>query len=173
MRKYIFLFAVISFINMFGKMDSTYVYSKHEVSLVANTVSLIDIANGMFAHRESNPSSVSKSHYPINIHGRYMYNINSHIAVGALVGYDGYIDSYLYTNVTFRAYWFYKKHFGMYSFIGAGPAVVWRDKSCRVVLSPDLVPVGVDFGGIRLRGFMELCGIGSIGVFSGGVKYSF
>lgn len=64
---------------------------------MVNTVSLFDIANGMFAHRESNTS-----HYPICIHGRYMFNINRHIAVGALVGYDGYIDSYLYTNVTCR-----------------------------------------------------------------------
>lgn len=170
------LFAFFTFCIVFAKTDSTYVSTKHEVSFVANSISLIDIGLSLGRHDdESNTSSAYESHYPINLQGRYMYNINRHIAIGALVGFDNCDDMpyCIYTNMAFRAYWFNKKHIGMYSLIGVGPAFIWGDKSKGVALSPNIIPVGVEYGGVRLRGFLELGGAGNVGIFAGGVKYSF
>lgn len=90
-----------------------------------------------------------------------------------------------------RYYWLNGEHFGLYSKLGLGleaksKKIVLKDDfqkrqnvkdedlegETKAGLAVDVTPVGVDFGGKRLRGFVET-NIGNAFTLTGGVKYSF
>lgn len=76
----------------------------------------------------------------------------------------------------FKIGWFNTKYFGMYSKIGLG---VWilnqKDKiktdvnSTQISLAAHVCPVGMDFGGKYVRGFVEV-GAGWQGILTGGLR---
>lgn len=163
------LFGLVPFCG-FCKCDSTFVMPRHELVLTVNNSSLYDIAGAAGGGMYDSP------HPLFNIQGRYMCNLNRHIALGTMVGdgrHIGSSENCIYTNVTFRAYWFNKPHFGMYSLVGVGPAFRWDRNSFKLDGSFNLVPVGMEFGWTHIRGFVELAGIGNVGVLAGGLKCNF
>ena len=72
-----------------------------------------------------------------------------------------------------KAYWFDNPHFGMYSKVGAGCALVPDEAgSTSLSFAAQLSPVCMDFGGDSFRGFLEL-GVGMQGIFSLGIRKRF
>ena len=59
-----------------------------------------------------------------------------------------------------------------YSKVGAGTLVGIEDKVEAVPMF-NISPVGIEFGNKKWRGFTELLPMGTLGVFNGGIKYSF
>lgn len=70
-----------------------------------------------------------------------------------------------------KAYWFNNPHFGMYSKLGAGCAIL-LDDTPGVTFAAQLSPVCMDFGGDACRGYLEL-GAGMQGIVTLGIKKIF
>lgn len=80
--------------------------------------------------------------------------------------------------------WFNRNHFGMYSKLAAGCALIFNSERTPegAKVTPEDVfdatfsfqvnPIGMEFGGTNVRGFMEL-GWGMQGLIMGGIKYAF
>lgn len=141
----------------------------------------------------------SASYSPFNLHTQYMYNISKHFSVGACFSYSAYKYKYyahihdgnscmqgekigessyypMFTfGVTVRAYWFYKKHFAMYSKYGITLSYKNEKSNRGVLFCPyNLSLVGLEFGGKKLRGYCEpLCLISMWPAIHAGVKYLF
>ena len=73
-----------------------------------------------------------------------------------------------------RAFWFNNPHFAMYSKLALGGAcwVGASEEGTQFSFAAQLSPVCMDFGGDRVRGFLEL-GYGMQGVVSLGIKRRF
>jgi hypothetical protein len=72
--------------------------------------------------------------------------------------------------------WLNREHVGLYSKLACGVGYVFADQSSdparNFTWSGQVTPIGVDFGGMSFRGFVEL-GIGMQGLVSGGVRWLF
>lgn len=171
MKCILMLFMVISS-SCFAKRDSTSVDYRNEISLVVNSKSVYNLSNTICCAYEGGNHS---DYTLVNLQGRYMNNVSRHIAIGGIAGFDNYhgkYDNCLYLNVAIRVYWFDRKHFGMYSLAGAGPAYCWGHEK-KLTLSPNLIPIGMEGGGTKIRGFIELFGLGNVGLISSGLKLAF
>ncbi|MCQ2178819.1 MAG: hypothetical protein MJY91_01805 [Bacteroidales bacterium] len=119
----------------------------------------------------------------------YMRYLNSgRFAFGGLVGYEGIESSFknkktedirkvgetlITVMPTAKVMWFNRAHVGMYSRAGVGVSVALvPDKAANCSLALQVSPVGVDFGGKAVRGFVE-AGFGTQGVISAGIKTCF
>ena len=137
----------------------------------------------------------------------YFYNFNKHWSIGGSVGFwhahdccdealrvdtgDGYRLQYTgrsnnanFNVVSFmpeaRAFWFQRRHFGMYSCLGVGVSLVHMNQKLdgtykRLYIDPaiELAPIGFDFGGKHLRGKFELGNVGQSFLANVGIGYRF
>lgn len=71
-----------------------------------------------------------------------------------------------------KVVWFNRKGFGMYSRAGVGVTMMMLPKSVNFMAAVQINPVGMDFGGSRVRGFIE-AGFGTQGVVNAGIKACF
>ena len=141
----------------------------HEVSLGIGTLSVMDA----FA--------VSPR---VEIHGQYLYNINKCIGLGALAVFESYKTDegwlsygsnngfHLTLNPAARFYWFNKKHFAMYSKLGAGVSI-GGEQEIHIIPMINISAIALEFGGRQWRVFTELFPIGTLGMLNLGVKKSF
>lgn len=79
-----------------------------------------------------------------------------------------------------RAFWFQRRHFGMYSRLAIGFSLVHLNQKLddvykRMYIDPafELVPIGFDFGGKHWRGKVELYNFGETLLGSVGIGYRF
>lgn len=79
-----------------------------------------------------------------------------------------------------RAFWFQRRHFGMYSRLGVGISLVHMNQQLdgtykHLYIDPvfELAPIGFDFGGKHLRGKIELGNFGETFLGSVGIGYRF
>lgn len=120
----------------------------------------------------------------------YHHYLNRHIAVGANATYESCIMSiinsgdgiaysksdYLSLFPSVKLPWFYRSRFSMYSKVAAGPVLSYGGSdgeiSRRFIFGWQAVPVGLDFGGRGLRGFVEMGG-GLHGMVNYGLRFAF
>lgn len=119
----------------------------------------------------------------------YMRYINSgRFAFGGLIGYEGIETSFknketqairkageniLTVMPAAKVMWFNRAHVGMYSRAGVGASIAFvSGKSASCSLALQISPVGVDFGGKAVRGFVE-AGFGTQGIINAGIKTCF
>lgn len=135
-----------------------------------------------------------------NFHFQYIYNVTSHIGLGAFVDYThsyipgrevcfdyddknrfigGHLNDihkgtgWFTISPTARFYWFNHKYYAMYSRFGLGLIFSSGYDSCKKSVIPNISLVSMEFGNKKLRFCSELLSIGTYGVFNGGIKYSF
>ena len=166
---------------------------KHEVS--------IGIGNGNTNYiRWESASGEKDKNWPIYpIHLQYLYNVNKHIGVGALLDFDYcYEQTYLPVekyneegrfigsdlreqklgtgwfsiSPVARFYWFNTKYFAMYSRVGLGITLSIGQES-NLVFQPNVSPISMEIGGTRMRAYAELLSIGTLGIVNAGFKFSF
>lgn len=139
---------------------------------------------------------------------RYFYNFNKHWAIGGSASYwhahdgcDVYTDSYNphfdfnptlpipHNDANFnvvslmpeaRAFWFQRRHFGMYSRLGLGVSFVHMNQKLdgtykHLYIAPvfEIAPIGFDFGGKHFRGKFELGNVGQTFLANFGIGYRF
>lgn len=73
---------------------------------------------------------------------------------------------------TAKVMWFNRKGFGMYSRAGVGVTMMMSPKSANAMVALQISPIGMDFGGSRVRGFIE-GGFGTQGIVNAGIKTCF
>ena len=144
---------------------------RQEVSIGIGTPSIVDLIVTIGTWGDYNPGP--------ELHLQYLYNVNKCIGLGAMGVFEYYgrphggnHGAFMTINPVARFYWFNKQHFAMYSKLGAGILVGIEDK-IEAIPMINIVPIGMEFGNKKWRGFTEIIPIGTIGVFNGGIKYSF
>lgn len=139
----------------------------------------------------------------------YFYNFNKHWAIGGSASYwhahdwcDVYTDTYNplfdfnsetslspHNDANFnvvsimpeaRAFWFQRRHFGMYSRLGVGISLVHMNQKLdgtykHLYIDPafEFAPIGFDFGGKHFRGKFELGNVGQTFLANIGIGYRF
>jgi len=78
--------------------------------------------------------------------------------------------SYITLMPSAKCVWFNRKHVGMYSRLAVG--IMTTTDEINIGPAFQIDPVGVEFGGQRLRGFAQL-GFGNVGIFQLGIKTNF
>lgn len=69
--------------------------------------------------------------------------------------------------------WLYREHFGMYTKAGVGVLLQPANPAGeQLSLGIQLSPVGMEFGGVNFRGFLE-AGFGDQGILMAGLRYAF
>lgn len=76
--------------------------------------------------------------------------------------------------LTAKGNWLRRNHFDIYSRISAGVSMLNNpiEKQFSTTFATQISPIGLEFGGINFRGFLE-GGMGTQGIFIGGLKYRF
>lgn len=180
---------------------STWQMPKHEVSLSVGSPGL-----SMPEHHDGNINH-SLTFEAFSAVGKlaYFYNFNKHWAVGASANYRHAYDTcdevvrdeqyghWIYTgrsnharfNIVSlmpeaRAFWFQRRHFGMYSRFGLGLSFVHMNQRLggtyrHLYIDPvfELAPIGFDFGGKHFRGKFELGNFGQTFIANVGIAYKF
>ena len=141
---------------------------RHELEIGYGTPSFLFAIGNAFTH--------DNIKFPVNIQTQYMYNLTKHFSAGANLTYSAYYKEYyemgeyccdvgrkigesnyyhLFTlGLTGRAYWFYKKHWAMYSKYGLTMSIISDDGS-TIFWPLNFSLVGVEVGGNKLRGYIE------------------
>ena len=113
----------------------------------------------------------------VNIHSQYMYNFSKHFSLGANLTYSNCKESFdnchfITLGVTGRAYWFYKKHWAMYSKYGLTLSIDDNDGS-TFFWPLNFTFVGIEVGGKKWRGYLEPFSLSTWPIAQIGVKYLF
>ena len=144
---------------------------RREVSFGFGTVSFVDFVATIGTFGDYSPGP--------ELHFQYLYNVNKHIGLGVLSIFELFEKSHegdhgvlVTINPVARFYWFNNKHFAMYSKIGVGVLAGIED-NVKPIPVFNVVPIGMEFGNRKWRGFTEIFPIGTLGILNGGVKYSF
>lgn len=74
--------------------------------------------------------------------------------------------------VSAKASWLRREHIALYSRLGAGAALFAENGSVIPTFAFQASPLGFEFGGVNVRGFLE-AGFGMSGFVSGGVRFGF
>lgn len=190
MRRFSFLLfmcvAVFHFPLYGGSADSVFSHQKrYDIELGYGTPSLI------FAI--SNSGCCESVESPVSIHAQCMYNLSRHFSLGTSLSYTAYnyeyhsddghglklgeSDSYhLFTfGAVVRAYWFYKKHFAMYSKYGITFSRSSETDFDNIPFFPiNISLVGFECGGSHWRAYCEPLNLLSMWpAMHAGVKYLF
>lgn len=177
--------------------------SKHEVSVSVGIPGL-----NMPSHHDENIDHLMDFEtYSAVGKLTYFYNFNKHWAVGGSASYwhahDGCdgpslvdVDDCGMPSLTFtsnnanfnvvslmpeaRAFWFQRRHFGMYSRLGIGVSFVHMNQKFdgtykHLYIDPafEFAPIGFDFGGKHFRGKFELGNVGQTFMANVGLSYRF
>lgn len=180
---------------------------KHEVGFTLGIPGFI--IRGVPEHHDDNISHfIEWEDQSVVSELNYLYNFNKHWAIGVETSYShaedhceeiawitddegasywdftGRSNNARYSILTImpevRAFWFQRRHFGMYSRLAIGFSLVHLNQKLdgvykHMYVDPafELVPVGFDFGGQHWRGKVELYNIGETFVGSVGLSYRF
>ena len=200
MKKMLVLVVAAMMATVSVNAQNDYEQTKHEIAVsygyLSNSQWLEAVTMSMNILEGLEPAS-GKAIGPIN--AEYFYNATKWLGVGAIFSFGqvtthynlaGY-DEEVYTNkntsytvmpaVKFN--WFRRAHFGMYSKLGAG-LLIYDMKAIPVNTADKTVKqlglgfnwqatvLGLEFGGVHFRGFVE-GGLGEQGVVCGGLRYRF
>ena len=174
--------------------------TQHEVALSYGVLSTSQwlnafehIASAIF---ENGKYENERNFGPIGV--EYFYHVKNWLGVGGIFAYgqnkqdvyllgdkDGEIkNTYLTLMPAAKFDWLRKKHFGMYSKLAFGATLrqesvtsynLEKNPSSNDVMvhvNWQVSPIGMEFGGVYLRGFAEL-GIGEQGTLLAGLRYKF
>lgn len=180
---------------------------KHEVYFTLGIPGIV--INGVPEHHDNNISHFNDWEDQSAVYElAYLYNFNKHWAIGAETSYThaedyceeiawktddegasywdftGRSNNARYEVLTImpevRAFWFQRRHFGMYSRLAIGFSLVHLKQKLdgvykHMYIDPaiELVPIGFDFGGKHWRGKVELYNIGQTFLGSVGIGYRF
>ncbi len=142
---------------------------RKEVSIGVGTPSFFDFLATIVTWGDYKPGP--------EMHLQYLYNVNECIGLGAMSVFEYYGGNrrdehgvLITFNPVARFYWFNKKNFAMYSKVGTGVCVGIEDE-VETIPMINVIPVGIEFGGRKWRGFTEIFPIGTVGLINGGIKY--
>lgn len=151
---------------------------------IAGIDQLIPFSSLFFGAEVQNLSSTGT--FSVN----YMRKLNKWLWVGGNISYESakvylldyyYIPGLEYTSrisclpimAVCKAAWLRKKHISLYSKIGIGANSIFTEGKCeKINLAVQLTPIGFEFGGKHVFGFLE-GGVGLQGTLIGGVRYMF
>ena len=199
MKKFLVLVAVAMMTAMNVSAQNGYDETKHEVAITLGIYSnsqIIDafenIGGALVGAKFENES------FTVPISAEYFYHVKPWLGVGGIFAYgqnkqdvyllgdkDGEIkNTYLTLMPAAKFDWLRKKHFGMYSKLAFGATLrqesvtsynLEKNPSSNDVMvhvNWQVSPIGMEFGGVYLRGFAEL-GIGEQGTLLAGLRYKF
>ena len=173
---------------------------KQEVAISYGVWSNSDIINAFETIGTNIFASTGDEHFMGPIGVEYFYHLNKWFSVGGIgcygqmhqdlfltdkkIGKDGEIKNYYLTLMPAMKFdWVRKSHFGVYSKLGIGGTLrnekIDYDAASKDDYSDTEVHVnwqisllGLEAGGNRLRGFLEI-GTGEQGIFDIGLRYKF
>lgn len=117
-----------------------------------------------------------------NICAGYHRKLNDCLGLGAEFVYNS--STYKFKNsanismkafspmVSAKAAWLRREHIALYSRLGAGVLLMSGSGSVTPAFAFQLSPIGFEFGGRQVRGFVE-GGFGMSGFVNGGIKFGF
>lgn len=164
---------LLSVASLCSSQEKDSLMLRQEVSIGIGTPSFFDLLAKITTWGDYKPGPEA--------HLQYLYNVNKCVGLGAMSVFEYYEahrsneHGVLITfNPVARFYWFNKQNFAMYSKIGAGVCVgIVIEDEVETIPMINILPVGIEFGGRKWRGFTEIFPIGTVGVFNGGIKYIF
>lgn len=170
--------------------------SRFEFELGYGTISLFTKESPFFNSDELPGGTFHHVNSPVNVYFHFLYNVAKKFGAGIsisqmsynetiyqyiehyggdsrIIGHRGYYHMFTIGPVG-RSYWFYWKHFAMYTKYGFTFSCSCEDDFRNIVIRPNVSIVGLEIGGDRWRAYCEP--LSFISMWPGahaGIKYLF